>query len=236
MLQSLSDKVQLCYERAAEAKERAEETSDLEAKADFLAMEQRWLLLARSYQFSESLDDFTRWSSSRHFDLVARPSDSAGAAAKRFDPADVTPIRGHETDVAAILTNTPFLLTRCSSDLRFFVNEAYARMLGRRREDFDARLIVDIMGEEGFRTILPYVEKVLRGEGVEYETDVQFAWVRVGCLSNTRQTETNGEAFGVGSRPILDLTDQKKADAQIPDLQAMTILRDLGTVRYGRWP
>jgi hypothetical protein len=37
MLQSLSDKVQLCYERAAEAKERAEETSDLEAKADFLA-------------------------------------------------------------------------------------------------------------------------------------------------------------------------------------------------------
>jgi two-component sensor histidine kinase len=65
LLQNLSDKVKLCYERAAEAKERADEMLDPEAKADFLNVERRWLLLARSYQFGERLDDFTRESSRR---------------------------------------------------------------------------------------------------------------------------------------------------------------------------
>jgi hypothetical protein len=57
LLHNLSERVRLCYERAAEARERAESLPDPEAKADFLAMEQRWLLLARSYEFGESLPD-----------------------------------------------------------------------------------------------------------------------------------------------------------------------------------
>jgi len=60
LLQNLSDKIRLCYERAAEAKERADEMLAPEAKADFLNMERRWLLLARSYQFGERLGDFVR--------------------------------------------------------------------------------------------------------------------------------------------------------------------------------
>jgi hypothetical protein len=36
MLQNLSEHVRLCYERATEAKERANEVPDPEAKADFL--------------------------------------------------------------------------------------------------------------------------------------------------------------------------------------------------------
>jgi hypothetical protein len=44
LLQKLSDKIKLCYERAVEARERADETIDLEAKADVLRMEKRWLL------------------------------------------------------------------------------------------------------------------------------------------------------------------------------------------------
>jgi hypothetical protein len=106
LLESLSDRVRLCYERAAEAKHRAEETTDLTSKADFLKIEQRWLLLARSYQFGESLDDFTRWASSRRLSLVP----DAGHGAEDFptiDPSDDQTIRGHETDVAAILANTP---------------------------------------------------------------------------------------------------------------------------------
>jgi PAS domain S-box-containing protein len=65
MLQNLSEQVRLCYERATEAKERADEVLDPEAKADFLNMERRWLLLARSYEFGERLDDFTRENSRR---------------------------------------------------------------------------------------------------------------------------------------------------------------------------
>jgi hypothetical protein len=59
VLQNLSDQARLCYERAAEAKERAERMRDPRAKADFLNIERRWLLLARIYEFGERLDDFT---------------------------------------------------------------------------------------------------------------------------------------------------------------------------------
>jgi PAS domain S-box-containing protein len=60
MLQNLSDKIRLCHERAVEARERADEMLDPEAKADFLNAERRWLQLAHSYGFNERLGDFTQ--------------------------------------------------------------------------------------------------------------------------------------------------------------------------------
>ena len=58
-----------------------------------------------------------------------------------------------------------FLLTRCSCHLRYlFASEAYPRMVGLRPKDFGGKPIVDIMGKEGFRTILPHVDEVLRRE------------------------------------------------------------------------
>jgi hypothetical protein len=59
LLENLRNEIRLCYERAAEAKQRADRVLDPEAKADFLNMERRWLLLARSNE-SETLDDFTQ--------------------------------------------------------------------------------------------------------------------------------------------------------------------------------
>src|SRR5262245_55556098 len=59
MLQRLSEQVRACHERAAEARSRAEATTDPAVKADFLEMERRWLALARSHAYTESRGDFT---------------------------------------------------------------------------------------------------------------------------------------------------------------------------------
>jgi hypothetical protein len=59
MLEQFSDQIRICYERAAEAKERADATNDPALKREFLNTESRWLTLARSYGFTESLEDFT---------------------------------------------------------------------------------------------------------------------------------------------------------------------------------
>jgi hypothetical protein len=59
MLSRLSEQISWCYERAADAKQRAEEIVDPVLKADFVGMEKRWLFLARSYEFVERLKDFT---------------------------------------------------------------------------------------------------------------------------------------------------------------------------------
>src|SRR5262245_20419316 len=65
MLQRLSEQVRACHETAAEAKSEAEATADPALKAKFLDVERRWLALARSYAYSESLGDFATAMSGR---------------------------------------------------------------------------------------------------------------------------------------------------------------------------
>ena len=47
---SRSDAILECYRRAAEARRMADRATDRPAKADFLAIEQRWLSQARNYE------------------------------------------------------------------------------------------------------------------------------------------------------------------------------------------
>ena len=80
-------------------------------------------------------------------------------------------LRAREADLELVINQTPFMLTRCSRDLRYqFVSRTYAEMMGRQPADIAGKAIVEIMGEEGFETIRPYIETVLQGTRVEYET------------------------------------------------------------------
>jgi hypothetical protein len=58
MLAKLSSEIGDCLARAAEARQRAEETTDAQRRADHLRQERSWSHLASSYQFAESLDRF----------------------------------------------------------------------------------------------------------------------------------------------------------------------------------
>jgi PAS domain S-box-containing protein len=81
MLQRLSEQLRACHEHAAEAKIKAEGAAEPSLKASFLEMEAHWLLLARTYAFTESLEDFTATASDwlpkpkrAHTDLRTLPS------------------------------------------------------------------------------------------------------------------------------------------------------------------
>jgi hypothetical protein len=59
MLQNLSREIRECHQRAVECRRLAEAAKTEAGKADFVDMEQRWLTLARSYEFTERLSSFT---------------------------------------------------------------------------------------------------------------------------------------------------------------------------------
>jgi hypothetical protein len=54
------------YEQAAHCARQADAQTDPKVKQQFLELERLWLLLARSYEFSQRLEDFsneTKWRS-----------------------------------------------------------------------------------------------------------------------------------------------------------------------------
>src|SRR5262249_31440322 len=118
-----------------------------------------------------------------------------------------------EEELEAVLRGTPFMLTRCSRDLRFrFVSESYAAMVGRRPEDIVGKLVVDVIGKQAFGTIIPHIGKVLRGERVEYEINIAYEGIEPRIIRFIYTPDLNEHGHVVGwIASLLDVTDQKQA-------------------------
>ena len=123
-------------------------------------------------------------------------------------------LRAREQELQRVIDGTPFMLTRCTRDLRYaFVSRAYAEMIGRKPQDLAGKFIVEIMGEEGFKTILPHVQEVLLGNRVEYESAVHFQGVGERSLRVIYTPEKDADGKVVGwIASILDVTARKKTE------------------------
>ncbi|HET6437478.1 MAG TPA: PAS domain-containing protein [Anaeromyxobacter sp.] len=126
-------------------------------------------------------------------------------------------LRAREAELELILSGSPFMLTRCSRDLRYrYASRAYATMLGRTPAEIAGRPIVEVMGETGFRTILPHVEAVLRGELVEYDDLVHFAGIGTRRLHVVYVPDRDAAGQVIGwIASILDVTDQRRTEEEL---------------------
>ena len=59
MLNNLSEQIRECLQHAEDCARKAAAETDPKIKADFMDLERRWLLLARSYEFTKRLTDFS---------------------------------------------------------------------------------------------------------------------------------------------------------------------------------
>jgi hypothetical protein len=59
MLQKLSEQIGYCYQRASECRAKAADAVNEAASQEYYELERRWLMLARSYELSERITDFT---------------------------------------------------------------------------------------------------------------------------------------------------------------------------------
>jgi len=118
-----------------------------------------------------------------------------------------------EAELELIVTQTPFMLTRCSRDLRYrYVSRAYADLVGIRQEEIAGKPMVDVLGKHGFARIRPYVERVLSGETVSYEKIMPSkGGQRILSATYVPDKNDRGEVIGWFAS-ILDVTERKKAD------------------------
>jgi PAS domain S-box-containing protein len=136
--------------------------------------------------------------------------------------------RAKEAELELILNRTPFMLTRCSRDLRYlYVSRAYAEMVGRTPGEIAGKPFIEIIGEEGFKTISPYVETVLQGQRVEYERPVHFSGVgeRLLHVVYTPEGDERGQVIGWISS-IIDVTERKQTQEALRIANAQLIEAD----------
>jgi len=105
-------------------------------------------------------------------------------------------------------------LTRCSRDLRYiWANPAYAELAGVPLEKIVGRPIIEVMGEDAFAEIRPYIDRVLTGERVEYEAELPWrahspSWIHVVYAP---YEEDDGSITGwVAS--VIDISERKHAE------------------------
>ena len=137
-------------------------------------------------------------------------------------------------------------LTHCSRDLRYLsANPAYAQFVGLPVDQIVGRPIIEVMGRASFAIIHPRIERVLRGEQVEYEDELPIAgerkWVHA---VYTPDRDASGNVVGwVAS--VRDVTLRKRAeeelkaanaslDAIIENIPLVLFLKDAKSLRYLR--
>src|SRR5262245_32513055 len=136
-------------------------------------------------------------------------------------------LRALSDELSKILNTVGIGITRCSRDLRYLrANETYATIVGLPLTEITGRPIVEVIGEAALTTILPYIERVLAGERVEYETEIPFrnaaerSYIRVVYIPNR---DLDGSVIG-WIACISDTTSSKQAELRLADRNAQLAL------------
>ena len=122
-------------------------------------------------------------------------------------------LRVSRTQLQLISDITPIYIASCDRQHRFkFCNRAYAERLGLRPQDLTGRSTREILGEPGYAAALPYIERVLKGEPVEYTAEIPYPsigrkWVE---CRYAPEVDDRGEVQGWVA-VICDVTEQKRA-------------------------
>ena len=151
-------------------------------------------------------------------DLALTIARQLGFAIERSRAEDA--LRGREAALEDIINRTPFMLTRCNRAFKFlFVSRAYAEMIGLPPEAIIGKPIRDVIGEEAFNMILPNVERVLRGDRVEYEHAIPLRTIGTRVMRGIYTPEMDDKGMvqsWLGS--LLDITERKQAELRLAAL------------------
>jgi PAS domain S-box-containing protein len=127
-------------------------------------------------------------------------------------------------------------VVRCSRDLRYiWANQGYANWLQRPLDEIVGHPISDVLGAATFQTLRPYFERVLTGEKVTYEQEVNYQRIGRRWISavNTPTLDAKGIANGWVA-VVVDITERKRAEEVLRRSEAQ-LAEAQRLARLGSW-
>jgi PAS domain S-box-containing protein len=121
---------------------------------------------------------------------------------------------------------------RCSRDFRYlWANQGCAQLLQRPLDEIVGRPIVDVLGKQAFEGLRHYFERVLAGEQVHYEKEVNYRGVGPRWISAayTPTCDANGVVDGWVA-VVVDVTERKRADEVRSQLAAIVESSDAAII------
>lgn len=113
-------------------------------------------------------------------------------------------------------------VTHCTRDLRYkWVSPSYAEWLQRTRVDIEGYSLPEVLGPEAFVAIVPYIERVLANERVEYEIQAPFPRIGLRWI-HAAYVPTHDRAGAVTGwvAHVSDITALKQAQAEVKRVNA----------------
>lgn len=117
-------------------------------------------------------------------------------------------------DLEVVTKKMAAAAARCSLDLRYrWANQGYADLLQLPLDEIVGRPILEVLGTETFEVVRPYFDRVLAGETLNYEREVNYNVAQRRWISATF-TPTFDAAGAVDGwvAIIVDITDRKQAE------------------------
>jgi len=225
MLQKLSEQIQACFERALEAKRRADASADEGSKADFLEMEKRWLALARSYEFAERLTDFTAANSDwrQSFDERVRGGERLGDAPrlqKIIQEGNVDALFERMWLASIVDASDDAIISKNLDGIITSWNTSAQRLFGYLPDEVIGKSVTILIPPERRDEEEVILRLIRRGHRIEhYETVRQRKDGSLIEVSLTVSPIKGAEGQVVGASKIArDISERKRSEAQISAL------------------
>jgi PAS domain S-box-containing protein len=140
-------------------------------------------------------------------------------------------------DLELVANQMAAAVTRCSRDFRYlWANRRYANWLRRPLNEIVGRPILDVLGKDAFEALQRYFERVLAGEKVDYEEEVNFSgigrrWISA-AYTPTWDSDTSVNGWVA---VVLDVTERKLAEATLANVSRRLIeAQEQERTRIGR--
>jgi PAS domain S-box-containing protein len=128
-------------------------------------------------------------------------------------------LRETETQLRLIADALPICIVRCDTQLRYeYVNTAYAARFGLRPEELIGKRMPEVIGESAYQVAKVYIDRLLSGEGVQYEATIPYASLGPKFMRSTSVPDFDDAGRVRGFMGVLiDLTDRKRAEDALKD-------------------